>query len=172
MDYERLMVPLEYRADDSNDSPGVLTATLMTYGQRGRIRPEMFEMDALHWGDDGIVIRELHPPKDAQGRPIITTPPIMRAMPYLEGRELKISAPLPNSTRGRDVAEVMKGPNPLYGGMSIEFAPEQQVSRGGLRIISRAYLDGAALVFRGEYADAIVEVRAELERRPEIFLWL
>ena len=93
MDYERLMVPLEYRADDSNDSPGVLTATLMTYGQRGRIRPELFEMGALHWGDDGIVIRELHPPKDAQGRPIITTPPIMRGMPFLENRELKISAP-------------------------------------------------------------------------------
>ena len=44
MDYERLMVPLEYRADDSNDSPGLLTATLMSYGQRGRIRgDEMFE---------------------------------------------------------------------------------------------------------------------------------
>ena len=172
MDYERLMVPLEYRADDSNDSPGVLTATLMTYGQRGRIRPELFEMDALHWGDDGIVIRELHPPKDAQGRPIITTPPIMRAMPFLENRELKISAPLPNTTKGRDIAEVMKGPLPLYGGMSIEFAAEKEHRRGGLRVISQGFLDGAALVFRGEYADSVVEVRAELERRPEMFLWL
>ena len=172
MDYERLMVPLEYRADDSNDSPGLLTATLMSYGQRGRNRPEMFEQDALHWRDDGIVIRELHPPKDAQGRPIISTPPIMRAMPFLENRELKISAPLSNTTRGRDVAEAMKGPLPLYGGMSIEFEAEREHRSGGLRVISRAYLDGAALVLRGEYVDSVVEVRAELERRPEIFLWL
>ena len=134
----------------------------------------MFEMDALHWRpDDGIVIRELHPPKDAQGRPIISTPPIMRAMPFLENRELKISAPLPNTTRGRDIAEeAMKGPLPLYGGMSVEFRAEKQVHRGGLRIISRAFLDGAALVLRGEYAEAVVEVRAELDHRPELFLWL
>ena len=172
MDYERLTVEVEYRADDSHDSPGLLTATLMAYGQRGRRGDELFEQDALHWRDDGIVIRELHPPKDAQGRPIITTPPIMRAMPFLENRELKISAPLPNTQRGRDVAEAMKGPLPLYGGMSIEFAAEKQVHRGGLRVISKAFLDGAALVLRGEYADSIVEVRAELDRRPEMYLWL
>ena len=172
MDYERLLAPLEYRADDSNASPGLLTATLMSYGQRGRRGDEMFEQDALHWRPDGIVIRELHPPKDAQGRPIITTPPIMRTMPFMEGRELKISAPLPNSSQGRDIAEKMRGPLPLYGGVSIEFAAEKQVHRGGLRVISKAFLDGAALVLRGEYADSIVEVRAELERRPEIFLWL
>ena len=172
MDYERLLAPLEYRADQSNASPGLLTATLMTYGQRGRRGDEMFEQDALHWRDDGIVIRELHPPKDSQGRPIITTPPILRTVPFLENRELKISAPLPNTTRGRDVAEAMKGPLPLYSGMSIEFSAEKQVHRGGLRIISKAFLDGAALVLRGEYADSIVEVRAELDRRPEMYLWL
>ena len=172
MDYERLTVEVEYRADDSNDSPGVLTATLMAYGQRGRRRAEVFEENSLHWPEDGIIIRELHPPKDAQGRPIISTPPILRTVPFVENRELKISAPLPNSTRGRDLAEVMKGPRPLYSGMSIEFEPERESRRGGLRVISRAFLEGAALVFKGEYADSIVEVRAELERRPEIFLWL
>ena len=171
MDYERLLIPMEYRADDSNASPGLLSGVLMAYGTRGRRGDEMFEQDALHWRPDGIVIRELHPPKDSQGRPIINTPPIMRAMPYVEGRELKISAPLPNTMKGRDIAEVMKGPLPLYGGLSVEFAAEKQVHRGGLRVISRAYLDGAALVLRGEYEDSIVEVRAELDRRPEMFLW-
>ena len=172
MDYERLEIPLEYRADDSHDSPGVLRATLMAYGQRGRAGNELFEQDALHWRPDGIVIRELHPPRDAQGRPIISTPPILRTVPFLENRELKISAPLPNTTRGRDIAEVMKGPNPLYGGMSVEFRAEKEYRRGGLRIVTKGFLDGAALVLRGEYADAIVEVRAELDRRPEMFLWL
>ena len=60
-------------------------------------------------------------------------PAIMRAMPYLEGRELRISAPLPNNTRGRDVAESMKGPLPLYGGLSVEFRAERQTRQGGIR---------------------------------------
>ena len=166
---ETLIVPLEYRADDSNASPGLLSAVLMTYGERGRRRAEMFEADAFHWGDDGIVIRELHP---KPGGPEV--PAIMRAMPFLEGRELRISAPLPNSTHGRDIAEKMKGPLPLYGGMSVEFAAERQVNRNGLRVISKAYLDGAALVLRGEYAESTVEVRGEFALslpRPET-LWL
>ncbi len=169
MDYEHLLIPLEYRADDSNASPGLLSGVLMTYGTRGRRRAEMFEQDSLYWRDDGIVIRELHPqPNGPQ------VPPIMRAMPYLEGRELRINAPLPNTTRGRDVAEAMKGPLPLYGGLSVEFAPEREARQGGLRLIKRAYLDGAALVLRGEYADSIVEVREELDTlRPwRIFAWL
>ena len=153
---ERLEVPIEYRADDSNASPGLLSGVLMTYGSRGRRRRETFEQDAFHWGEDGIVIRELHP---KPGGP--ETPAIMRTMPFLEGRELKISAPLPNSTLGRDIAETMKGPLPLYGGLSVEFAAEKQVHRNGMRIISQAYLGGAALVLRGEYPDSTVEVREE-----------
>ena len=134
----------------------------MVYETRARDRAEIFEQDAFHWRDDGIVIRELHPPKDAQGRPIISTPPILRTVPFLEGRELRINAPLPNTTRGRDVAESMRGPLPLYGGMSVEFAPELVSSQGGLRRIKRAYLDAAALVLRGSYAESTVEVREGL----------
>ena len=156
MEYERLLIPLEYRADDSNASPGLLSAVLMTYGTRGRRRPEMFEQDSLHWKSDGIVLRELHPQR---GGPEV--PAIMRTMPFLEGRELRISAQLPNSTDGRNIAEKMKGPLPLYSEMSIEFAPERETRQGGLRLIQRAYLDGAALVLRGEYADSTVEVRGE-----------
>ena len=162
---ETLLIPMEYREDESRLSPGLLTGVLMTYGAKARNLNEIFEQDAFHWREDGIVIRELHPPKDAQGRPIISTPPIMRAMPYLEGRELRINAPLPNTTKGRDVAESMRGPLPLYGGLSVEFAAEQQTRQGGQRRIQRAFLDGAALVLRGEYADAVVEVRGESATR-------
>ena len=171
---ETLLIPIEYRADETRESPGRLTGVLMAYGSRARNLPELFEQDSLHWRDDGIVIRELHPQRDAQGRPINSTPPIMRAVPFLEGRELRIDAPLPNTTKGRDVAESMRGPLPLYGGLSVEFAPEKETRQGGIRRISRALLDGAALVLRGEYADSTVEVRegAGLDRRPEATLWL
>ena len=166
---EHLLIPIEYRADDSNDSPGLLSGVLMSYGTRGRRRPEMFEQSAFHWPAEGIVIRELHP--KPEGPP---TPPIMRAVPFLEGRDLKISAPLPNTTLGRDVAESMKGPLPLYGGLSVEFAAEQQAKRNGLRVISKAYLDGAALVLRGEYPDSVVEVREDSDSfKPwSVFAWL
>ena len=166
---ETLLIPLEYRADETRESPGMLSGVLMAYGTRGRRLPEMFEQDALHWRDDGIVIRELHP---QPGQP--TPPPIMRAMPFLDGKELRINAPLPNTTKGRDVAESMKGPLPLYGGLSVEFAAEREARQGGLRIIKRAFLDGAALVLRGEYADSLVEVRAEsgLMIPSEATLWL
>ncbi len=170
---EELIIPIEYRADESRETPGRLSGVLMTYGARARNLPEMFEQDALHWRDDGIVIRELHPQRDPSGRPINATPPILRTVPFLEGRELKIDAALPNTTKGRDVAEAMRGPLPLYGGMSIEFAAERQTRRAGLRVIQRALLDGAALVLRGEYADSTVEVREAIQQRPgSIWLWL
>ena len=170
---ETLTIPIEYRDDATRESPGRLTGVLMTYGTPARRLRERFEQDSLHWRDDGIVIRELHPPRDASGRPINTTPPILRTVPFLEGRELKIDAALPNTTKGRDVAEAMRGPLPLYGGVSIEFAAELETRESGIRVIKRALLDGAALVLRGEYADSTVEVRegAGLDRRPEMFLW-
>ena len=166
---ETLYLPMEFRADDSNNSPGMLTGVVMTYGTRARDRAEMFEQDAFHWREDGIVIRELHPQR---GGPQI--PPIMRTMPYLEGRELRINAPLPNTTKGRDVAESMKGPMPLYGGLSVEFDPERETRQGGLRLIKRAFLGGAALVLRGAYPESTVEVREEsgLVIPRSIFTWL
>ena len=166
---ELIYVPLEYREDTSNASPGLLSGVLMTYGIKARDRNELFEQAAFHWPDDGILIRELHPKPNAPA-----TPAIMKTLPYLEGRELRISAPLPNTTRGRDVAESMKGPMPLYGGLSVEFAPEKQVNRNGMRVISKAYLNAAALVERGAYADALVEVREGMATmRPwSVFQWL
>ena len=87
---EHLLIPLECRADDSNTSPGLLSGVLMTYGTRANDRPEMFEQDALHWPAEGILVREQH---NRQA-------PIVRAIPYLEGREVRINAPLLNDTQG------------------------------------------------------------------------
>ncbi len=147
---ENLLIPLEFRADETRESPGLLTGILMSYGSRANDRPEMFEQGAFHWRESGIVIREQHN-REA---------PIVRATPYLEGKELRIEIPLPNTTRGRDAAVNMRGPAPLYSGLSVEFKSEQETRRDGLRVITRAFLDGAGLVDTPSYLTSTVEVRA------------
>ena len=151
MESEYLLIPFEYRADESRESPGRLAGVLMTYGEKANDRPEMFDMDAFYWDATGIVIREQH---NRQA-------PIVRAMPYLEGRELRIDAPLPNTTRGRDAAIAMQGENPLYTGLSVEFKAERETRRAGLRVVQRAFLGGAGLVDSPSYRASKVEVREE-----------
>ena len=161
---ESLLIPIEYRADATRESPGMLSGVLMTYGARANDRPEMFEAGAFHWRESGIVIREQH---NRQA-------PIVRAIPYLEGRELRINAPLLNDTRGRDIAVAMQGDNPLYTGLSVEFRAERETRRNGLRVITRAFLDGAGLVDTPSYLSSTVEVREGLaDLRPwSVFAWL
>ena len=124
----------------------------------------MFEMNALHWDPSGILIREQH---NRQA-------PIIRAFPYLEGRELRINAPLLNTTRGRDVAEAMKGPNPLFSGLSVEFQAEKESRRNGVRVITSALLGGAGLVDSPSYRDSVVEIREDsgLTLPGALTLWL
>ena len=162
---EHLLIPLEYRQDETRESPGLLAGVLMTYGTKANDRPEMFEQDALHWPAEGILIREQH---NRQA-------PIVKVVPYLEGREVRINAPLLNNTRGRDVAEAMRGPNPIFTGLSVEFRAEKESRRGGLRVITRALLGGAGLVDTPSYLESVVEVREGLviAGRPEVAtLWL
>ena len=148
---ESLLIPLEYRQDETRESPGTLAGVLMVYGTKARDRAEMFEMNALHWDASGIIIREQH---NRQA-------PILRAIPYLDGQELRINAPLLNTTRGRDIAEAMKGPNPLFSGLSVEFRAEKETRRGGVRVITSAYLGGAGLVDSPSYQDSKVEIRED-----------
>ena len=164
MAMENLLIPIEYRVDETRESPGMLSGVLMAYGTRANDRPEMFEMDAFHWRADGIVIREQHN----------RAAPIVRAQPYMEGRALKISVPLPNTSRGRDAATAMQGEHPLYSGLSVEFNAERETRRGGLRVISRAFLDGASLVDTPAYLESKVEIREGLGLivPRSVFTWL
>ena len=162
---EHLLIPLELRQDETRESPGMLSGVLMTYGTKANDRPETFEPDALHWPESGILIREQH---NRQA-------PIVKVVPYVEGREVRINAPLLNNTRGRDIAESMKGPNPIFTGLSVEFRAEKESRRGGLRVISRALLGGAGLVDTPSYLESTVEVREGLviAGRPDVStLWL
>ena len=149
---------VEIRADDSRQSPGRLTGTLMKYGERAAGgRSEVFEPDSLTWPADGIVIERVHR----------AGAPIMRAIPEVRDGAVIVDAQLPDTEAGRSAAvEVRSG---LFRHLSVEFRASLQTYQGGVRRIRRAALLAAALVTNPEYHGARVEVR---DRRRRIWTWM
>ena len=153
---------IELREDDTLASPGRLTGTLLTYGERASDRPELFErgsidLDAIK-ANGGIVINRQH----TRGAPI------MRVIPELRGDALVIDAQLPESSAGRDAAvEIRSG---LMRGLSVEFKALRARMVNGVRRIAAATLVAGGLVDDPSYSGSTVEVRdkgrPETWRRP------
>ena len=142
---------VELREDDTLASPGRLTGTLLTYGERASDRPELFERGSIDLAaitaSGGIVINRQH----TRGAPI------MRVIPELRGDALVIDAQLPESTAGRDAAvEIRSG---LMRGLSVEFKALRARMVSGVRRISAATLVAGGLVDDPSYSGSTVEVR-------------
>ena len=155
-----LLIEVEYRQDESRQSPGRLTGVLLPYEVRAGDRPELFESDALYWLDGGILIREMHQ-RDR---------PILRAVPFQDGNTVRIDQPFPDTTAGRDAATNLR--EGVYTGLSVEFKAERETRRGNLRVIQRARLTGAGLVDYPSYRDALAEVRQRESRPSWRRIWL
>ena len=163
--------PVELR-DGGADSPGRLTGVLMRYGAAGVRGREVFAPGALKWPDNGIRIDLDHASSPARGS---VQAPIMRVVPVVDGGEVRIDAPLPNTTAARDLAELMRADPPVYNGLSVEFHSVREHRTGGQRVIAEARLDGAALTDNPSYPGTGVEVRDGAPSRPPlrgIFRWL
>ena len=93
----------------------------MEYGTKARTRQEQFADGALAWPDGGIVLNEQHN----------RSAPILRFVPILEGREVRIDAALPDTQRGRDSAVMVR--NGTLTGLSVEFVSETEGYQGGLQ---------------------------------------
>ena len=159
-----LLCEIRFVEDETRQSPGRLTGTLVTYEVKASDRPELFARGALRWPAEGILVNEQH----------VRDRPILRAIPFMVGDEVRIDAPLPNTTRGRDAAVGVK--EGVYGGLSVEFFAEREGRRGGLREIRQGLLVRAGLVDKPSYAASLVEVRAELapvwHSHKELLRWL
>lgn len=144
--------------DGADGSPGRLVGVLMRYGAPGERGRETFAPGALRWPDNGIRIDLEHASSPRRGS---VQPPIMRAKPVLsdDGAEVRIDAPLPDTTAARDLATLMRSDPPAYDGLSVEFHAARQSYRGGRRVITDAILKGAALTDNASYTDTSVEVR-------------
>ena len=149
---------IELRADESRQSPGRITGTLLTYGKRASDRPEVFADGALRWDDGGVILNEQH---NRQA-------PIMRFVPTVDGREVRIDAPLPDTSRGRDTATMIR--DGTMTGLSVEFAADDEGMRGGVREVRKAKLLGAAVVDDASYTGAL-EVR-ERDKARRLPRWL
>ena len=149
---DEIRCAIEYREDETRQSPGRIVGSLITYGKRARDRAEVFEAGALHWPDGGIILNEQHN----------RLAPILRFTPELVGAELRIDAALPDTMRGRDAATMIK--NGTMTGLSIEFRAEAEGRASGVRMIRRAHLAGAALVDSPSHV-AQVEVRGKTPGR-------
>ena len=139
---------VRFTEDESRQTPGRLVGTLLTYGEQASDRAEVFDPDSLRFPDGGLWINEQHN----------RAAPILRAMPTLEGRALRIDAAFPDTQRARDAVTGLKSDPPLYTGLSIEFSAEKETRRNGLRVIQRAYVPRAGLVVPS-YSGSTAELR-------------
>ena len=153
-----LRCAIELRADETRQSPGRVVGTLVTYGKRASDRAEMFAAGSLTWPDGGIVLNEQHN----------RAAPILRFVPEVDGAEVRIDAPLPDTQRGRDAATMIR--NGTMRGLSIEFKAQSEGRGGGVREIRQALLLGAALVDSGSYKGSL-EVR-QRDHRQRRRVWL
>ena len=150
---------VEWRQDESRQSPGKLSGVLVTYGQPASDRAEVFAAGALSWPDSGVVLNEQH---NRQA-------PIMRFTPVVDGREVRVDAALPDTQRGRDAATMVR--NGTMTGLSIEFHAVDEGRRDGMREVRAARLVGAALVDTASYRGEL-EVRGRDSGKRRRRVWL
>ena len=166
----RIRCDVELR-DGGEDSPGRLVGTIMRYGAAGVRGREVFAPGALRWPDNGVRIDLDHASSPARGS---VQPPILRAVPTVsaDGAEVRIDAPLPDTTAARDLATLMRADPPVYTGLSVEFHALREHNAGGQRVVDDARLDGAALTDAPAYPNTSVEVRTdEAGRAPLRGIW-
>ena len=147
---------VEWRQDESRESPGILTGTLLTYGEISPGHREKFRAGSLTWPSAGVVLNVQHDRKQ----------PLLRFIPTVEGRELRVSAPFLNTRAGRDASLLVK--SGVLTGLSIEFSADQDVHIGGIREVIQGRLLGAGLVDSASYPSSTVDVR---ERAAGGMVW-
>ena len=139
--------PVEWREDQSRQTPGVLHGVIITYGERAGDRPEVFSGGSLHWPEEGVMLREQH---NRQA-------PIARFVPMVDGDRVLARCSLPDTQRGRDAALMVREGHLV--GLSVEFRSLQEHRANGLRVITRASLEGVGLVDSPAYSGSTVAVR-------------
>ena len=150
------IVRVELRAADvGGGSPGRLVGVLLPIGRVAADRREVFTPGAVTWPHNGVRLLLEH-----RGRQV------MRFAPVETDGEVRIDADLPETTEGREAAELVRSGK--RSALSIEFHAVDEGIVQGVREVRAAIVDAAALVPVGAYDQA----RAELRGCREVRLWL
>ena len=158
--------PLEIRDDPTRQSHGILTGTLMRYGDVAPRFNERFEAGALYWDGDGVNLVEQHN----------RAATIQRVEPRTDGDRIRLEIPLIDTSRGRDISAMVR--NGALRGFSPEFVSERETrDAAGVRVIQRAKLVRIGIVDTPAYGDSVASVRADdmlrtKERQRWRNLWL
>ena len=87
---------------------------------------------------------------------------VTRFVPRVDGSEIRIDHPLPDTTLGREVAaEIRAG---RKGGLSVEFYPTDEAQVQGVREVRGALVDAVAVVESPDCKQARNEVRSQRRR--------
>ena len=158
---DEIRCSVEYRADETRQSPGRLVGQLLEYEARATDRPEMFASGALTWPSDGVVLNLSHDRKQ----------PLIRFTPEQRGKAIMVDVQLPDTSRGRDAATMVR--NGTLRGLSVEFRSQEEGQRDGMRLVRRAALMGAALVDDAAYGGGVeVRDRGPGHKPGRATLWL
>lgn len=137
------------------DSPGRIVGTILQVGRVASDRREVFAPNSVRWPANGIRLLSEH-----RGRQIMRVDPVMA-----DSGEIRIDAPLPDTSIGRaTAAEIRSG---RRRSLSVEFYSTSESTVSGVREITGALIDAAAVVPTGAYSQARVEVR---NRRRRVWL--
>ena len=147
---ETLHCDIEIR--EADDSPGRVVGTILETGRVASDRREVFAPGAVAWPSNGIRLLAEH-----RGRMIT------RVVPEVDGSKIRIDAALPDNALGREVAREIRSGNKRS--LSVEFVSTREATVSGVREITGALVDAAAVVKAGAYSQARVEVRKRKGRR-------
>lgn len=143
---------VEYREESHGPQ---LTGCILQEGRAARNLAELFTPGAVEWPSTGIEILTVHKgPAECRGQ-------VVRDR---DNRLLLTARATPAIKEAYDDGKRF---------LSVEFvAVRERVTRGGVREITRAIVDKAALVRRPEYGQAVAEVRsaADIERKARLWL--
>ena len=146
---------IELRA--ATDSPGRIVGTILQMGRVAGDRREVFTPGSVEWPSNGIRLLAEH-----RGRQV------MRVQPTVDGSEIRLDSPLPDTALGREVAsEIRSG---RKRGLSIEFVSTSEATVAGVREVRAALVDAAAVVASPAYDQARVEVREHGASRSDPWL--
>ena len=156
MSTDTFVVPVECREDDTRAGPGRIVGTILETGRIAGDRQEVFVPGAAVFPSTGVELLRGH-----HGAPILTFDPIV------DGSEIRIDAPLPDTALGRQVAtEVRSG---ARAALSVEFVPLDEARVMGVRELRSALIQAAALVELGSYDQARAEVRERVGRHRRVW---